>query len=73
MASTCEQCGRNRSGRGERSVIGRTLCSRCSRQVQTAAAGAVAGAEVGTGAVPTAIATVGWRERVRTALGRTPD
>ncbi|YAL82562.1 hypothetical protein ACMYYO_11595 [Dermacoccaceae bacterium W4C1] len=68
MAFTCDQCGKRTSGKAVKTVIGRDVCAACDRRTQALAAGAIAGNISGTGPVPTAIATAGWRERIHKAV-----
>lgn len=57
-------------GSADKSIIGRELCPDCHRRSQSLAAGAMAGGATGTSPVGAGLATAGWRERVRRAVGR---
>ncbi len=66
MAFTCDQCrARKRAEHPTTTATGRTLCSSCAGVLLAASASLIAGGDVGD-----AVATVGWYERVRRALGR---
>ncbi|WP_156822480.1 hypothetical protein [Demetria terragena] len=70
MAFICDQCEKRQGGRAVTTVTGRTVCARCDRDTQSAAAGVMAAESTGGSPVGGAIATMGWRERFRRAVGK---